>query len=150
MKAIRVDGNDVFAVYEAVKMARELALSGSCPVLIEAMTYRVGHHSTSDDSTKYRSIDDMKNWGTNFNPVNRLRLHLLEKQWWDEDKEQLMRDKERMLVLRALETAEKKPKPSLEELFTDVYKDKPWHLLQQENELKQHIEKYPDHYSTGH
>jgi 2-oxoisovalerate dehydrogenase E1 component alpha subunit len=149
MKAIRVDGNDVFAVYEAVKMARELALSGSCPVLIEAMTYRVGHHSTSDDSTKYRSIDDMKNWGTNCNPVNRLRLHLLENQWWDDDKEQLMRDKERMLVLRALETAEKKPKPSLEELFTDVYKYKPWHLVQQENELKEHIEKYPDHYSTG-
>mmetsp|Transcript_100521 Transcript_100521/g.287909 ORF Transcript_100521/g.287909 Transcript_100521/m.287909 type:complete len:173 (+) Transcript_100521:1133-1651(+) len=52
MHAIRVDGNDMAAVYAATKAARELAISNSCPVLIEAMTYRVGHHSTSDDSSR--------------------------------------------------------------------------------------------------
>ena len=147
MKAIRVDGNDVLAIYQAVKQAREIALAGSCPVLIEAMTYRVGHHSTSDDSTKYRSIDDMKNWSQNFSPINRLRQYVIDKQWWDEVKEQNMRDKERMEVLTALETAEKKPKPSMDELFTDVYRDKPAHLIQQERDLKNHIALYPEHYS---
>ena len=52
--SIRIDGNDLFAVYQATKEARELCVSKQVPVLIEAMTYRVGHHSTSDDSTRYR------------------------------------------------------------------------------------------------
>jgi 2-oxoisovalerate dehydrogenase E1 component alpha subunit len=49
MAGIRVDGNDALAVYEATRSARELALAESRPVLLELMTYRVGHHSTSDD-----------------------------------------------------------------------------------------------------
>lgn len=54
IKTIRVDGNDIFAVYEATRKARDYIIEHSKPVLIEAMTYRVGHHSTSDDSTRYR------------------------------------------------------------------------------------------------
>ena len=150
MKSIRVDGNDVFAVYQAVKAAREIALNQSCPVLIEALTYRVGHHSTSDDSTKYRNVEDMKNWSTNYNPVTRLKLYLNNKQWWNEERDQNLRDAERLSVLNALESAEQKPKPSVTELFTDVYHEKPPHLVQQEKELKEHILKYPSHYSTNH
>ena len=56
---IRVDGNDVLAVYNATKAAREIAASENKPVLIEAMTYRIGHHSTSDDSSAYRSVDEV-------------------------------------------------------------------------------------------
>ena len=56
---LRVDGNDVFAVYEAVTAARRLAINESRPILLEAMTYRVGHHSTSDDSSAYRSVDEV-------------------------------------------------------------------------------------------
>ena len=52
--AIRFDGNDLFAVYNATKAARKLAVEQQRPVVMEAMTYRVGHHSTSDDSTAYR------------------------------------------------------------------------------------------------
>lgn len=59
---IRVDGNDLFAVYNATKAARAIATKESRPVLIEAMTYRLGHHSTSDDSTAYRSVDEMNSW----------------------------------------------------------------------------------------
>lgn len=55
VKSIRVDGNDLFAMYAATKMAKEYAVENYKPVLIEAMTYRVGHHSTSDDSSAYRS-----------------------------------------------------------------------------------------------
>ena len=56
---IRVDGNDVLAVYNATRAAREIAASENKPVLIEAMTYRIGHHSTSDDSSAYRSVDEV-------------------------------------------------------------------------------------------
>ena len=59
MTTIRVDGNDVLAVYNATKAAREIAASENKPVLIEAMTYRIGHHSTSDDSSAYRSVDEV-------------------------------------------------------------------------------------------
>jgi 2-oxoisovalerate dehydrogenase E1 component alpha subunit len=54
MKAFRVDGNDIFAVYNATLEARKIAIASNCPILIEAITYRVGHHSTSDDSSSYR------------------------------------------------------------------------------------------------
>ena len=54
MDVIRLNGNDVFAVYNAVKKAREIAVNESRPVLLEFMTYRAGNHSTSDDSSAYR------------------------------------------------------------------------------------------------
>ena len=62
MDTIRVDGNDVLAVYSAVKEARRRAIEGSKPVLVEAMTYRVGHHSTSDDSFAYRARQEVEDW----------------------------------------------------------------------------------------
>lgn len=60
MPAIRVDGNDLAAVYSATAEARRIAVEQQRPVFVEAMTYRVGHHSTSDDSTRYRSVDEIK------------------------------------------------------------------------------------------
>jgi len=59
---IRVDGNDLFAVHAATREAKELSLSQNRPVLIETMSYRVGHHSTSDDSTRYRPIEEIQKW----------------------------------------------------------------------------------------
>ena len=69
MTTIRVDGNDVLAVYNATKAAREIAASENKPVLIEAMTYRIGHHSTSDDSSAYRSVDEVMAVEVNFNII---------------------------------------------------------------------------------
>lgn len=66
----------MFAVYNATKAAREIAIRESRPVLIEAMTYRLGHHSTSDDSTAYRSVDEINSWDKNDNPINRFKNYL--------------------------------------------------------------------------
>ena len=82
MLTIRVDGNDVFAVYNATLKAREVALSEMRPVLIEAMTYRIGHHSTSDDSTAYRSVDEVRYWDERDHPISRLRHYMNAKGWW--------------------------------------------------------------------
>ncbi|CAK8560152.1 unnamed protein product [Lathyrus sativus] len=71
--SIRVDGNDALAVYSAVHTAREIAIKEQRPVLIEALTYRVGHHSTSDDSTKYRSTGEIEYWKMERNSVNRFK-----------------------------------------------------------------------------
>lgn len=62
LDTIRVDGNDALAVHAAVCEARKRAVEGKKGVLVEAMTYRVGHHSTSDDSSMYRAIEEVKEW----------------------------------------------------------------------------------------
>lgn len=150
MMVIRVDGNDLLAVRQAVAKARELALEKSRPVLIEAMTYRQGHHSTSDDSTRYRPVAEIKRWQEMYDPTQRWRRYIESKGWWNEDQERVLRDRERLAVLQAMETAEKKAKPPLDEMFDDVFHQKPAHLLEQEKALHEHVAKYPEHYQNAH
>lgn len=150
MHAIRVDGNDIFAVKMATEAARKLALEKNCPVLIEAMTYRRGHHSTSDDSTKYRTQDEINSWQEKYDPVKRFRMYLENQGWWSDEEEKKLRETERAGVMLALETAEKKPKPNVTNLFSDVYKEKTANLIRQEEELLAHVAKYPDHYKSKH
>jgi 2-oxoisovalerate dehydrogenase E1 component alpha subunit len=118
MHTIRVDGNDVWAVHAATAAARDIASgadgSGVCkPVLLEAMSYREGHHSTSDDSTRYRTVEEIKSWREQSNPVRRLRAFLEAKGWWDGDKEEALFGSERRAVLAAMAAAERKPMPEL-------------------------------------
>lgn len=148
MRAIRVDGNDIFAVYMATQEARRLALEEGRPVFIEAMSYRRGHHSTSDDSTRYRSLKEINEWAT-LCPVRRLRAYMEHHNWWDDAKEAELRDAERVGVLSALETAERRPLPPVSELFADVYAEMPSHLVKQEQQLHEHIAKYPDVYAPA-
>ena len=77
MPVLRVDGNDVFAVYDATLKARELIRTQGRPVMIEAMSYRQGHHSTSDDSTRYRAISEIKAWQSTSCPISRLSKWLV-------------------------------------------------------------------------
>lgn len=74
---MRVDGNDFLAVHEATRKAREFILRENRPVLIEAMSYRQGHHSTSDDSTRYREVSDIKHWKETCDPIDRTRNYLI-------------------------------------------------------------------------
>merc|ERR1712183_645940 len=75
------------AVYNATKKARELAVSENRPVLIEAMTYRIGHHSTSDDSSAYRSVDEVRYWDQKGHPIARFGNYLRSKGLWDDQQE---------------------------------------------------------------
>ncbi|CAH8829236.1 unnamed protein product, partial [Trichobilharzia szidati] len=127
----RVDGNDVFAVYSATKMAREICLKECRPVLIEAMTYRVGHHSTSDDSTAYRSDEEVKQWEEGDNPISRLRNYLLKQGWLDEKDEEEMRKKIKEQIMETFVSCEAKNKPNPLLLFTDVYAKMPSRIRQQ-------------------
>ncbi|KAJ5638893.1 hypothetical protein N7528_001283 [Penicillium herquei] len=144
---IRVDGNDVFAVYEAMKEARERALSdGGRPVLIEAMSYRVSHHSTSDDSFAYRARVEVEDWKRRDNPIIRLRKWLENKGLWNEDLEKETRDSLRKAVLKEFADAEREKKPPLREAFTDVYEEITEEAQEQMKELKRILETYPDEY----
>ncbi|RQM29023.1 hypothetical protein B5M09_004365 [Aphanomyces astaci] len=146
---IRVDGNDLFAVYEVTKKAREMILTGGRPVLIEAMSYRQGHHSTSDDSTRYREVSEIKFWKDTNCPINRLKLYMLDQGWWSEERDQALKDAERINVLQSLAKAEAKGIPEIQTMFDDVYFEKPRHIQEQEKEMLEHLAKYPEHYSSG-
>jgi 2-oxoisovalerate dehydrogenase E1 component alpha subunit len=148
MSAIRVDGNDVFAVHRATQEARRIALTEGRPVFIEVMSYRRGHHSTSDDSTRYRSVKEINEWAE-LCPLARTRRFMEGNGWWNADLETALRDEERLAVLTALETAERKGPPSLNELFSDVFDVVPPHLKRQEQELLAHMAKYPEHYKPS-
>lgn len=149
MPSLRVDGNDIFAVYDAVKAAREFALKHNRPVFIEAMTYRGGHHSTSDDSTRYREAAEIQVWNDHFSPINRLRSYMESRGLWDSDKEMELRRTARADVLEAMGKAEQEPFPPASELFTDVYDDIPQHLLEQQEQLNAHLSKYGEHYNLS-
>eukprot|EP00573_Skeletonema_grethae_P002383 CAMPEP_0201689982 /NCGR_PEP_ID=MMETSP0578-20130828/3502_1 /ASSEMBLY_ACC=CAM_ASM_000663 /TAXON_ID=267565 /ORGANISM="Skeletonema grethea, Strain CCMP 1804" /LENGTH=487 /DNA_ID=CAMNT_0048174825 /DNA_START=321 /DNA_END=1784 /DNA_ORIENTATION=+ len=142
MAGIRVDGNDVFAVHAAVAEARKLAIETSMPVMIEAMTYRQGHHSTSDDSSRYRDVDEVQAAQDVTDPILRMDKFLCHYGWMDEDAVASIGKEERAAVLRAMEAAEIRPKPKLDTMFTDVYQEKPPHLIRQERELRQYLKRH--------
>jgi len=144
---VRVDGNDIFAVFNAVKEAREIALKKNCPVLIELMTYRVGHHSTSDDSTAYRSIDEVEYWHKEDSPVGRFSNYLVKKGLWNHDQQIEFSKQCRKEVLLAFKEAETTKKPDPYWMFDDVYEGSSVHLSEQKEELRQHLEKYGKEYS---
>ncbi|KAI1434748.1 2-oxoisovalerate dehydrogenase alpha subunit [Xylaria sp. CBS 124048] len=144
---IRVDGNDFWAVREVTKKAREMALQdGGKPILIEAMSYRVSHHSTSDDSFAYRARVEVEDWKRRDNPISRLRKYMEVKGFWDEAKEREARDMIRRDVLKAFSRAEKEKKPAIRAMFEDVYEELTPDLKAQMKELREHLEKYPDEY----
>eukprot|EP00004_Rigifila_ramosa_P019377 TRINITY_DN4905_c3_g1_i2.p1 TRINITY_DN4905_c3_g1~~TRINITY_DN4905_c3_g1_i2.p1 ORF type:complete len:433 (+),score=95.76 TRINITY_DN4905_c3_g1_i2:97-1299(+) len=146
MATIRVDGNDLFAVYSATEAARAHALANNKPVLIEAMTYRGGHHSTSDDASRYRSTEEKNFWLEELSPLTRFGRYLSHRGLWNEVMEHEFRDKVRLEVLDALRKAEPEKKPSLRMMFTDVYDTLPPHLQKQQQELVEHLDIHGERY----
>ncbi|MCJ1299238.1 hypothetical protein MMC08_002030 [Hypocenomyce scalaris] len=149
IETLRVDGTDIFAVYEATKEARRRALEGGGrPILLEFMSYRVSHHSTSDDSFAYRKPGEVDNWKTRDNPLTRLRKWLENKGLWDEKLEMQSRAGIRKAILTELAAAEKEKKPPLRAIFDDVYAELTEEAEVQRKELKRLMLKYPGEYDT--
>ncbi|GGI88496.1 thiamine pyrophosphate-dependent dehydrogenase E1 component subunit alpha [Shewanella gelidii] len=145
MHTIRVDGNDMLAVMAATQQARAFAIENNAPVLIEAMTYRLGAHSSSDDPSGYRSKEEEAKWQQH-DPVKRFKLWLLNKGWLTEAEDAALYEKYREEVLAAVKVAEQLPVPHLDELIEDVL-DEPTPILKQQlKALKQHVKKYPKSY----
>ncbi|WP_148861407.1 thiamine pyrophosphate-dependent dehydrogenase E1 component subunit alpha [Marinobacter fonticola] len=145
MDVIRVDGNDVLAVYEATRLARKMAVEENRPVLVEAMTYRLAAHSSSDDPSGYRSKDEETAWREK-DPLLRMQRWMEKHKWWTEDDEKKIQEDLRREVLETMKRAQKRPPPPLESLITDVYDQVPPMLNAQFEKLKAHIRKYPDDY----
>jgi 2-oxoisovalerate dehydrogenase E1 component alpha subunit len=147
--SIRCDGNDVIAVHAATAAARAFALEHSRPVLLEAMTYRGGNHSTSDDSSRYRPKNEIDGWAQHNDPMARLRGYLEGKGLWSEEQHAALNKEARAEVIGALKQATSKKFLPLSELFTDVYAEKLPHLIAQEAELTAHVARHRDEYAAA-
>ena len=133
IKAVRVDGNDFFVVYDAVLSAKKHALLGNGPVLIEAMTYRMGPHSTSDDPTRYRKDEDVEPWRS-LCPVLKLKQYLESKGLWNTAIEDQYKIEIVEEIDEAIEKAKNTPKPPRESLIEYVYSEIPDELKRQLDE----------------
>lgn len=134
-EGILVDGNDVLAMYSASQKALEKARSGGGPTLIEAFTYRLSNHTTSDDASKYRSADELKEWEGR-DPIKRFRSYLKNKGIWSKVWEDSLLQKAEARIEAAVKAAEDTPPPSIADLFQFTYKTMTPHLEEQLEELR--------------
>ncbi|MCD7456167.1 hypothetical protein HAX54_030782 [Datura stramonium] len=148
IRSIRVDGNDALAVFTAVHEARKMAVNEHKPILVEALTYRAGHHSTSDDSTKYRPANEIEWWRTARNPVSRFKKWIEREGWLNSQVESELCSNIRKQVLQAIQVAEKTEKPPIKDVFTDVYDVSPANLQEQEIFIRETIKRHPQDYPT--
>ncbi|WP_232696036.1 pyruvate dehydrogenase (acetyl-transferring) E1 component subunit alpha [Brevibacillus daliensis] len=136
IKGLRIDGNDIFAVWLTVKEAIERAFAGEGPTLIEAITFRYGAHTTADDPKKYRDQDRLsEEWRTQRDPISRLNIFLEKRGLWDESKEAALQEKVGIDIENALVAAESYPKSKPEDMFKHVYAEPSWMAIEQEREL---------------
>jgi len=134
MPGVAVDGNDVLAVYRATTEAVERARSGAGPTLIEAITYRIEGHSSSDDPTRYRDEKITKKWAQR-DPIERFRNYLELENLVSDSLDKEIRAEQKTLIDAAIATAEASPDPDVETLFTDVYEKMPRHIAEQRIDL---------------
>ncbi|KAG0656949.1 hypothetical protein C6P46_006779 [Rhodotorula mucilaginosa] len=135
IETVRVDGNDPLAVYLACKEARRKAVETQKPVLVEAMTYRVGHHSTSDDSSAYRSLSAVESVKKLDSPLHRLRKYVESLDTssgtgaplWTAEHDTKFKETSKRAILKEFSKAEKDKKPKLEFMFGDVFAERPAH-----------------------
>jgi TPP-dependent pyruvate/acetoin dehydrogenase alpha subunit len=137
-EGVRVDGNDILAVYRTVKEAADKARRGEGPTLIESVTYRMGPHSTSDDPTRYRDAAEVEEWKKR-DPVERFRLYLSKKRLLAEQEDMKTREKVAKEIDDAVAQAEKYPPPPIASMFEDVYASMPWNLKEQLEEAERSV-----------
>ncbi|MCP5021114.1 MAG: hypothetical protein GY930_04995 [bacterium] len=127
---VTVDGNDVLAMNQAVSEAADRARRGEGPTLIEAVTYRMGGHSTSDDPSKYVPKETLDEWAQK-DPVKRFREFLTVRGLWTAELESEWTTAAYDSVNTGAKTAEATEGPRLETVFSDVYAELPAHLRAQ-------------------
>jgi len=139
VKGIQVDGNDFFAMYKALEESSKACLNGDGPILIEAVTYRKGAHTTSDDPTKYRSKEEEMEWD-NRDPLKRLKSYLMSKKLWNEKEEEKLLLQYREEVDRQFIEAENFGPYNKEDVFIHHYSEMPDDLLEQMNQYDRFLQ----------
>jgi 2-oxoisovalerate dehydrogenase E1 component alpha subunit len=140
LPSLRVDGNDFLAVHAVTSWAADRARSNLGPTVIELLTYRASAHSTSDDPSKYRPADEPSQWPLG-DPIARLRAHLVALGAWSNEQHAQLAAEVDGAVREAQREAESYGTMGVGEhhspatMFEDVFKEMPWHLRRQRQEL---------------
>lgn len=136
IEGIQVDGMDILAVYAATKEARERAVRGEGPTLIETLTYRYGPHTMAgDDPTRYRTKDLDGEWEKK-DPLVRFRKFLEAKGLWSEEEENKVIEQAKEDVKAAIKEADNVPKQKVTDLISNMYEELPFNLKEQYEEYK--------------
>lgn len=134
---IQVDGNDPLAMYVATQEARKRALNGDGPTIIEALTYRLGPHTTSDDPTIYRDQKDVDYWELR-DPLKRFKAYLISKNIWSEKQEETYTKETTDYVNKTFKEVEKTGLIELDEVFK-------YHYKEMTKDLKRQLQEYKDY-----
>lgn len=138
IEGVRVDGNDVLAVYLTVKRLLDQARDDYRPALVELVTYRMDDHTTSDDAARYRTEEMLAPWKTK-DPIDRMRKYLTAKRDWDDEKEKALVMECTEQVEQAVRDFEAVEPPKPTDIFDYMYKDMPWHLREEKEEMQRHL-----------
>jgi pyruvate dehydrogenase E1 component alpha subunit len=131
----QIDGNDIFATYKATKEAADRARSGGGPSFIEAVTYRLGDHTTADDARRYRDQAELDAW-TSKDPLIRTRKYMEGKGLWDDKRQSELEDRARRIVEEVSRTALEMPAPAPSDFFDSMYSELPADLARQRDALR--------------
>jgi len=133
-EGVEVDGNDVMAVYDVVVSAVEKARAGGGPTLIEAVTYRMSFHNTTDNPARYRDPEEYEE-ARRRDPIERVQKYLASLGLWDQGREANLTEELRSEIDKALEAAFAAPLPTPRDLFDNIYEGPPDRVLRQRAEL---------------
>ncbi len=139
MPGIVVDGNDILAMYSATKEAIDRARNGEGPTLIEAYTYRLAAHTTSDDPTLYREDSEVEKWWEK-DPIARFKKYLLSKNILTHEWEEKTKKELELEVMSTFEEIENNSDTEIEDIFKYHYETMPPQLEEQLNEYKAFLE----------
>jgi 2-oxoisovalerate dehydrogenase E1 component alpha subunit len=130
---IRIDGNDIFAVYFETQQALERARNGGGPTLIEAVTWRYGAHTTSDDPSKYRDQEESKRRRETTDPIKRIERFMQQEGWWDEQWMNQVQKEVSVEIEQAVAEMERYPKANPADMFDYVFAQPTWTIAEQKN-----------------
>lgn len=140
MPGIRVDGNDVLACYAVMAEAAARARAGEGPTLIEAVTYRLGPHTTSDDPARYRSQEELDRWLA-LDPIPRYRAYLQGRGVWSDRFEQRVAARSKRLRTELRDAVFGAPDVDIDEVFTTVFAEITPGLEAQRRQLRAELAK---------
>ena len=136
VKGLQVDGNDPLAVYAAMSEAVTRARKGDGPTLLECETYRMSHHTTADDASRYRDTKEVEAWKKR-DPIARFKLFLEQRKLWDAKKEKALAAETVKWIDAEIKAYEETPAPNPLNMFADNYAHAPWNLVEQRMELEE-------------
>jgi pyruvate dehydrogenase E1 component alpha subunit len=135
MHCVQCDGNDLFAVVKVVQDAARLAREENRPTFIEAVTYRLGDHTTADDARRYRDDAEVELWKGR-DPMIRLKAHMIDKGIWDDARDNAINEQVEHEVAQITARAEGIEPPSRDDFFNYMYADLPANLRTQRDSMR--------------